>query len=66
MHTVIARMKDGVSVEQANAEIASIASALRAEHPEQNLGAHGRIRSLRDAEAGEIKPYVYLGSRKDS
>ncbi|MBM3787180.1 MAG: ABC transporter permease [Acidobacteria bacterium] len=60
MHAVIARLKDGVSVEQANADIGSIAAALRHEHAEQSLDAHGRVRSLRDAEAGEIKPYVYL------
>ncbi|MBS1823764.1 MAG: ABC transporter permease [Acidobacteria bacterium] len=60
LHTVIARLKDGVSVEQAHASVASIAAALRREHPEQNLDAHGRVRSLRDAEAGQVKPYVHL------
>lgn len=60
LHTVLARLKPGVSAEQASADIASIAAALRKEHPEQSLDAHGRVRSLRDAEAGEIKPYVYL------
>lgn len=60
VHRVIARLGDGVSVAQADADLSSIASVLRKEHPEQNLDAHGRVRSLRDAEAGEIKPYVHL------
>ena len=60
IHTVIGRLKDGVTAEQASADIASIAAALRKEHPEQSLDAHGRVRSLRDAETGEVKPYVHL------
>lgn len=60
IHRVIARLRDGVSVEQASADAAAIATVLRSEHPEQSLDAHGRVISLRDAEVSEVRPYVQL------
>ncbi|MBN8731285.1 MAG: ABC transporter permease [Acidobacteria bacterium] len=62
VHQVIARLGDGVSLEQANAEISSIAAALRQEHPEQNLDAHARLLSLREAETSAVRPYLGLVS----
>lgn len=61
-HKVIARLRDGVSIEQANGEVASLAAVLRQEHPDENLDAHARVLSLRDAEVGEVRPYVWLAA----
>lgn len=60
MHQVIARLKDGVTVDQASSDIASVAATLRAEHPDQSMYAHGRAVSLRDAEVAEVRPYVHM------
>ena len=59
-HTVLARLAPGSGVAQAQAELDSIAAELRREYPDQNRNVHIRVVPLREAETGEIQPYVVL------
>jgi putative ABC transport system permease protein len=51
----IARLKPGVTVEQAQAELSGIAGALAIETPERNVGWGARVIALHDELAGEYK-----------
>jgi putative ABC transport system permease protein len=59
-HTVIARLKPAVTLEQAQAEMNTIAARLQQEFPNTNAGVELRLTSLRDAEAGNVRPYLLL------
>ena len=59
-HTAIARIKDGVTLEQARAEIAALGAKLAIEFPNTNDGVQLRLRPLREAEVGNIRPYLLL------
>lgn len=59
-HETIARLQPGISVEQAEADVAAVAATLRTEHPQENREMHARLLSLHEAETGEVKPYVGL------
>ena len=52
----IARVKQGVSTEAANAELNTIAARLEQQYPESNNGRRVRVDSLREAIVGDIRP----------
>jgi putative ABC transport system permease protein len=60
IHQVIARLKDGITIEQAQSEMNSIAGALEREFPATNQRVQARLAPLRDVEVGNIRPYLLL------
>ena len=58
------KLRPGVSVDQASAELAGIARQLAAEHPTTNRNIGATVVSLRDSIAGETRPalLVLLGA----
>ncbi len=58
--SVVARLKPGVSIEQARAEMATIASTLEMEFPQFDTGWTARVVPLRDELAGEVKPALMV------
>ena len=56
----IARLKPGVTVRQAQAELSSIASALATETPERNANWGARVISLHDELSGEYRPALLI------
>ncbi len=56
---VVARLKDGVSVEQAQAEMNTIAARLRLEFADSNDGWEIQVVSLRHYVLGEIQPVLW-------
>jgi putative ABC transport system permease protein len=59
-HTVIARLKSGVTLEQAQTEMNAVAARLQQEFPTTNAGVEVRLSRLRDAEVGNVRPYLLL------
>jgi putative ABC transport system permease protein len=58
-YAVLARLKPGVSLEQAQADLSVIAAALAAEHPvDQGVGV--AVKRLADSRAGALRPMLYL------
>ncbi|MCA1849661.1 MAG: ABC transporter permease, partial [Acidobacteria bacterium] len=57
---VVARLRPGVSVEQAASELAGIAERLAAEHPETNAGRSMRVMSLLESETRGPRPYLII------
>ncbi len=55
---VIARLKDGVTIEQARAEMAVVAAQLAAQYPDTNTGTGIRVITLRQQITGEVKPVL--------
>jgi putative ABC transport system permease protein len=53
---VLARLREGVPVEQAAAEMESLATALAAEYPKTNLDAGVRVESLREVAVASSRP----------
>jgi putative ABC transport system permease protein len=56
----IARLKPGVTVRQAQAELSSIASALATETPQRNANWGARVISLHDELSGESRPALLM------
>jgi len=55
----LARMKPGVSLDQAQADLATIAAALAAAHPtDQGIGV--AVKRLSDTRVGELRPMLFL------
>ncbi|HEY0727282.1 MAG TPA: ABC transporter permease, partial [Pyrinomonadaceae bacterium] len=54
----IARIKQGVSTETANAELNTIAARLEQQYPESNNNRRVRIESLRETLVGDIRPML--------
>ena len=55
----LARMKPGVSLEQAQADLATIAAALAAAHPvDEGIGV--AVKKLSDTRVGELRPMLFL------
>lgn len=59
-HTAIARIKDGVTLEQAQSEIGALGAQLAREFPNTNEGVKLQLKPLREAEVGNIRPYLLL------
>ena len=58
--TGIARLKPGVSVAQANAELQTIAAALEKKYPETNTRFSAGLRPLRDELVGDVRTGLYV------
>ena len=58
--TVIARLKRGVSLKTANAELATIAKQLEREHPDSNAKVGAFAVPLREHLAGDIRPAILV------
>jgi putative ABC transport system permease protein len=59
-YTTLARLKPGVTIEQAEADLNNIAVALEQQFPKENEGVRVRLTPLRDAEVGNIRPYLLM------
>ena len=59
-HTAVARLKDGVTLAQAQSEMNMLAGRLEREFPTTNQGVELRLTPLRDAEVGNVRPYLLL------
>jgi putative ABC transport system permease protein len=55
----IARLKDGVSFEQANAEMLGIAARLAQQYPDSNRDESIEVSTLRDRIVGSARPMLY-------
>jgi putative ABC transport system permease protein len=58
--SVIARLKPGVSLEQAGAEMDTITQGLEQTYPQSNTGVRTKLIPLREAEVGATRPYLIL------
>ena len=58
--SVVGRLKPGVSIDQAQAEMSTIAAGLTAEFPQFNTGWGARVVSIRDEIAGDIRPALLV------
>jgi putative ABC transport system permease protein len=59
-YQTIARLKSGVTIEQAQADLNNVATALEEQYPKENEGVRVRLTPLRDAEVGNIRPYLLM------
>lgn len=57
---VVARLKDGVTVEQASAEMAALSKQLAAEHPKELEGVGGHAWPLRERFVRGVRPMMIL------
>lgn len=57
---IAARLKAGVTVEQAQREIAEISKGIAARHPESNATESADVVTFRDSVAGDIRPALLL------
>ncbi|MGH7538555.1 MAG: ABC transporter permease [Gemmatimonadales bacterium] len=57
---VIGRLRDGVTVDQANAELVTLAGRLETQYPEDNAGWSASVVPLREHEVGEYKLVLQL------
>jgi putative ABC transport system permease protein len=57
---VLARLKDGVSLEQSQAGMNSIAGQLQQQYPETNAGKGAHVVSLHKQLVGNVQPYLYV------
>ena len=58
--SVIGRLKDGVDLEQARAQMNLLARQIAQQHPELNAGDALKLVSLTEATVGEIRPILYV------
>ena len=59
-YPTVARLAPGVSLEQAQDEMGAVARQLAMEFPTTNQDVGVRLVPLRDAEVGEVRPYLML------
>lgn len=59
-HEVLGRLRDGVTAEQAAAELSAIAQRLAERYPETNRGIATRVLGLREVETQDLKRWVLL------
>ncbi|MBL8170952.1 MAG: ABC transporter permease [Acidobacteria bacterium] len=56
----VARLKPGVSVEQARVELAAFSQRLATTYPDLNKGLSFTLKPLRDLTVGDVRPYLWL------
>jgi putative ABC transport system permease protein len=56
----VARLKPGVSVEQARAELDTFSQRLAQTYPDLNQGLSFTLKPLRDFSVGDVRPYLWL------
>jgi len=56
----LGRLRPGVTVEQAQSDLSSIASALEAEYPESNTGWGAVVRPLDEVVLGSVRPQLLI------
>ena len=59
MLRVIGRLRPGVTVEQARAELTVLAAALATEHPETNTGTGATVADLHEQLTRDVRPSLY-------
>ena len=59
-YRVVARLKDGVSLEQAQAEMTALAARLESEDPASNANKGAAVTSLQDQLVGDTRSTLYL------
>lgn len=59
-YRVVARLRPGVPLARAESELNTVAATLEQRHPNENAGVRARLRPLRDAETGELRPYLAM------
>jgi len=59
-HRVVGRLREDVSVEQAGAELASVAGQLAATYPEDNAGRTAKLERLQDSLVGNTRPALVM------
>jgi putative ABC transport system permease protein len=57
---VVARLKDGVSVRQADAEMRAISERLALQYPDASAKESAEVRSLHEAAVGEVRPALLI------
>lgn len=57
---VVARLRRGVSIEQARRRLDEFGARMEQTYPGSNRGIRFQARTLRDAYSGEVRPYVLL------
>jgi putative ABC transport system permease protein len=57
---VLARLKPGVKIEQAQAEMTALAGRIAEEHPDTNANQGIKIVSLRDEQVGDVRPALLV------
>ena len=60
MYSVIGRLKDDVSIEQANEDMNRLASAIDAEHPQWNSGARVNVVTLHEALVERVRSWMVM------
>jgi predicted permease len=55
----VGRLRDGVTIEQANADVKRIANALQVQYPDSNRGQGGIALPLSEEVVGKIRPVIY-------
>jgi putative ABC transport system permease protein len=56
----VARLKPGVTAEQARAELTAFSQRLAQTYPDLNQGLSFRLKPLRDFSVGDVRPYLWL------
>jgi putative ABC transport system permease protein len=59
-YATIAKLKPGVTLEQADADLNAVAAALEREYPKLNEGVRVKLTPLREFEVGSLRPYLQL------
>jgi putative ABC transport system permease protein len=59
-YRVVARLRLGISEAQARADLEATAAALARQFPDTNEGYGVRLRGLREAETGELRPHLAM------
>ena len=57
---VVGRMKPGATIEQVRGDIVRIAASIEAQYPASNTGWSAEAKTLRDQQAGNIKPMLVI------
>ncbi|HEX4682913.1 MAG TPA: ABC transporter permease [Gemmatimonadaceae bacterium] len=57
---VMARLKPGVTIDQARSDLGRIAAGLETQYPASNSGWGADIRTLRDFQVGDIRPVLMI------